>query len=84
VTGGVTARALGCLAAVGGFGDAFSGRDSCGEQISGGDVGIAGGIGAEIHVGPTETVGASVNMPELIKEIYEFPTNAIKEIDGGL
>ncbi len=69
---------------VGGFGDAFTGRDSCGEQISGGDVGIAGGIGAEVHAGPTETVGVSVNVPSLINEVYEFPTNAIKEIDSGL
>jgi RHS repeat-associated protein len=69
---------------VGGFGDAFTGRDNCGEQISGGDVGIAAGIGAEVHVGPTDTVGASVNIPELIKEVYEFPANAIKELDGGL
>lgn len=69
---------------VGGFGDAFTGRDSCGEQISGGDVGIAAGIGAEVHVGPTETVGVSVNVPSVLKEVYEFPVNAIKEIDSGL
>jgi RHS repeat-associated protein len=69
---------------VGGFGDAFTGRDSCGEQISGGDVGIAAGIGAEGHVGPTETVGASVNVPSVLQEVYEFPANAAKEIDSGL
>jgi RHS repeat-associated protein len=60
---------------VGGFGDAFTGRDSCGEQIS---------IGAEGHVGPTETVGASVNVPSVLQEVYEFPANAAKEIDSGL
>jgi len=69
---------------VGGFGDAFTGRDSCGEQISGGDVGIAAGVGAEVHVGPTETVGVSVNVSSLVKEVYEFPANAIKEINSGL
>jgi hypothetical protein len=47
-------------------------------------VGIAAGIGAQIHIGPTETVGVSVNVPSLIKEVYEFPANAIKEIDSGL
>jgi RHS repeat-associated protein len=30
---------------VGGFGDAFTGRDSCDEQISGGNLGITAGIG---------------------------------------
>ena len=69
---------------VGGFGDAFTGRDSCGEEISGGDVGIAAGIGAEVHAGPTETVGASVNVPSVLQEVYEFPANTVKEIDSGL
>jgi RHS repeat-associated protein len=69
--------------AVGGFGDAFTGQDSCGEQISGGDLGVAVGVGAEAHVGPTYTVGASVNVPSLLQEFYEFPANAINEIDSG-
>lgn len=55
-----------------------------GIEISGGDVGIAAGIGAEVHAGPTETVGASVNVPSVLQEVYKFPANAAKEIDSGL
>ena len=47
-------------------------------------MGIAAGIGAEGHVGPTETVGVSANVPSVLKEVYEFPLRAIKEMDGGL
>jgi RHS repeat-associated protein len=69
---------------VGGFGDAFTGHDSCGNQISGGDVGIAAGVGAEVHVGPTYTTGASVNLPSLLEEFYSFPEQIAQTIDGGL
>jgi RHS repeat-associated protein len=69
---------------LGGFGEAFTGWNSCGEQISGGDVGIAAGIGAEVHAGPTYTVGESVNIPSITQEVVEFPANAIKEINSGL
>ncbi len=69
---------------IGGFADGFTGSDSCGEQISGGNVGIAAGFGAELHVGPTETFGVSVNVPAIIKEVYDFPARAINEINGGL
>jgi hypothetical protein len=34
--------------------------------------------------GPTETVGISVNMPSVLREVYEFPVDAAMEIDGGL
>jgi RHS repeat-associated protein len=70
--------------AFGGFGDAFTGLDNCGNQISGGDFGIAAGVGVEGHVGPTYTVGASVNVPSLVQEFYEFPASAVREIDSGL
>jgi hypothetical protein len=45
----------------------------------GGNVGIVGGIGAEGHVGPTDTVGVSVNVPSTLNEFYEFPANPIRE-----
>lgn len=59
------------------------GRNSCGEEISGGDVGIAARLGVEGHVGPTYTTGVSVNLPSVLQEAYEFPLTTAKEIGGG-
>ena len=54
---------------VGGYGEGFLGVDSCGNPIYGGLFGPALGLGAEGHVGATETLTASVNLPHLIRRI---------------
>jgi RHS repeat-associated protein len=65
----------------GAYGEGFLGLDSCGNPIYGGVLGPALGVGIEGHIGATETLTTSLNLPHLLHAIGQGVRHLLSAID---